>query len=284
MKSNGATDQRVKVLLEIGKAIQASLESKPKETFNSILSLIKTVVDYEFGTLFLLREDQGELEIVASKGEAVDLINKVNFDLGRGFSAWVARSQRPILLSDIHRTKRFEGDRIRCFLSVPLVLDSKSIGVMNFGHSEPGKFTESDLDLLSVIGSQISLIIEKLSLVTELRDTTIRLRETNKQLKEAQQKLIESEKLTAIGQVTASINHEINNPLTVISGNVQLLLATVDDEHVVDKLNIIFQQADKIAGITEKLRSMKSVVLEEYLPGDVSMIDINKSYAQEVEA
>ena len=42
-------------------------------------------------------------------------------------------------------------------------------------------------------------------------------------LEAAQQQLVRSEKLAAIGQLTASIAHEVNNPIAVIQGNLDLV-------------------------------------------------------------
>jgi two-component system NtrC family sensor kinase len=45
-----------------------------------------------------------------------------------------------------------------------------------------------------------------------------------RELREAQARLVEAQKLAAIGQLGAGVAHEINNPLTGILGNAQLLL------------------------------------------------------------
>lgn len=54
------------------------------------------------------------------------------------------------------------------------------------------------------------------------------LAETNARLRSTQQQLIQSEKMAAIGQLTAGIVHDVKNPLTVIKGVSDLLL-TEDD-------------------------------------------------------
>jgi C4-dicarboxylate-specific signal transduction histidine kinase len=49
---------------------------------------------------------------------------------------------------------------------------------------------------------------------------TAELREANRQLEATTKQLVMSEKLAAIGEITAGIAHEINNPVAVIQGNV----------------------------------------------------------------
>jgi two-component system NtrC family sensor kinase len=58
------------------------------------------------------------------------------------------------------------------------------------------------------------------------------LADTNERLRSTQEQLIQSEKLAAIGQLTAGIVHDVKNPLTVIKGVAELLLTedNLDDE------------------------------------------------------
>jgi signal transduction histidine kinase/HD-like signal output (HDOD) protein len=53
--------------------------------------------------------------------------------------------------------------------------------------------------------------------------------DVNRTLVDTQKKLTESESLARLGQMTAGAAHELNNPLTVISGRAQLLAATIND-------------------------------------------------------
>ncbi|MCX7742213.1 MAG: cache domain-containing protein, partial [Tepidimonas sp.] len=57
----------------------------------------------------------------------------------------------------------------------------------------------------------------------EVAERTRALQESNASLRRAQQQLVKSERLATIGQLTASIAHEINNPIAVIQGNLDLL-------------------------------------------------------------
>ncbi|MBU6413720.1 MAG: HDOD domain-containing protein [Planctomycetes bacterium] len=53
--------------------------------------------------------------------------------------------------------------------------------------------------------------------------------DVNRALVDAQKKLTESESLARLGQMTAGAAHEMNNPLTVISGRAQILAASITD-------------------------------------------------------
>lgn len=265
------------VLSEIAHLIQSSLDAD--QTFDAVLGLINEVVAFESGTLFLLDGESGQLKVVAIRGGKVDLIDSVGFGYGRGFSAWVAQERQPVLLSNIHRGKGFRERPFRSFLSVPLVAEGKLVGVVNLGHSCPEAFDEEDLDVLNIAVGQISVIVEKLLLVADLKRTKEELERVNLELRETQERLLESERLATLGQIAVSINHEVNNPLMIISGNAQLLLTQMKGagEGVGQKLQVILQQVERIAEITRQLRTIRQPVVEEYIPGDAKMIDLQNS-------
>ncbi|HRD85971.1 MAG TPA: histidine kinase dimerization/phospho-acceptor domain-containing protein, partial [Rubrivivax sp.] len=54
--------------------------------------------------------------------------------------------------------------------------------------------------------------------------------ERTRALEDAQAHLVRSEKMAAVGQLTASIAHEVNNPIAVIQGNLDLLRELVGPE------------------------------------------------------
>jgi K+-sensing histidine kinase KdpD len=87
---------------------------------------------------------------------------------------------------------------------------------------------------------------------------------------------IESERRGAIVETAVTVNHEINNPLTAILGNVQLLLMKNEglDEELKTKLKTIETAAMKIQGFTQKLLQMTTPRTVEYADG-TNMLDVN---------
>ncbi len=84
---------------------------------------------------------------------------------------------------------------------------------------------------------------------------TIELRAANQKLEETFKQLVMSEKLASIGEITAGVAHEINNPVAVIQGNVDVIRMTLgsDADEVQTELDLIDNQVMRIGAIVGKL-------------------------------
>ncbi len=85
----------------------------------------------------------------------------------------------------------------------------------------------------------------------------------------------DKERLGAIIETAVTVNHEINNPLTAILGNVQLLLLRDDElpEELKGKLKTIEASALKIKDVTQRLLELTSARSIHYAEG-TTMIDL----------
>lgn len=88
-----------------------------------------------------------------------------------------------------------------------------------------------------------------------LRDKTAQLEHHIQLLNQTRDKLIVHEKLASLGELTAGIAHEINNPAAVILGNAELIRFELGEhaDTVKDELDSIMQQIDRIRNITRSL-------------------------------
>jgi K+-sensing histidine kinase KdpD len=93
--------------------------------------------------------------------------------------------------------------------------------------------------------------------------------------KTADRELLDQERLAAVIEMAVTVNHEINNPLTAILGNVQLLLLKREDldEELQGKLKTIEQSAMKIKDVTQRLMKLNSTRSTSY-NGDTRMLDL----------
>ena len=88
-----------------------------------------------------------------------------------------------------------------------------------------------------------------------VEERTAQLQEANEKLETTYQQLVMSEKLASIGEITAGVAHEINNPVAVIQGNVDVVRLTLGEqaEPVKTELDLIDRQIMRIGGIVGKL-------------------------------
>ena len=63
----------------------------------------------------------------------------------------------------------------------------------------------------------------------DLENTNFRLNTAISELKETQSQLVQAEKMASLGQLTAGVAHEINNPINFVSANIQPLRYDVKD-------------------------------------------------------
>ncbi|MCH1919668.1 cache domain-containing protein [Shewanella sp. A3A] len=116
------------------------------------------------------------------------------------------------------------------------------------------------LDLLQRRNAQIQAAAEQLEMKVEqrtrsLQEKTEELQQNVKLLNETRHQLVTNEKLTALGELTAGIAHEINNPTAVILGNMELMRYELGDNAaaVEEEIELVIQQVGRISTIIRSL-------------------------------
>jgi len=87
----------------------------------------------------------------------------------------------------------------------------------------------------------------------ELQRATDQLSETNRQLQSSFQQLRRADRLSAVGQLAASLAHEIRNPLGSIEGAVDIVERTGDEDKRREFLGIIKKEAKRLNGLLANL-------------------------------
>jgi signal transduction histidine kinase len=111
-----------------------------------------------------------------------------------------------------------------------------------------------------------NIVLEK-----TVMERTLTLNKTLVDLKEAQSQLVDTEKMSSLGQLTAGIAHEINNPINFVSSNIPPLKQDLDD------INTIIKKYEEITpnNIIEKLKEIEALKIEldfEYLKTELPTI------------
>ena len=259
-------------LQKIGEILQKSLSSE--ETYSAVFDILDGIIEFDSATLFVYQPANDALEVAENRGpQVVDLVSDVAFTRGGGLSGWVASQREPIILATMGSARNSRG--FRSLISVPLWSGDKLEGVLNLGHKEPGFYQTVNRTDLERLGMQLSLIIEQLHLRTQLQDKNQLLEKTLQELRTAQDTLVEKERLAAIGQLVVRLNHEINNPLSIIISFIDLLTARCETDlpEITETLVKMRAAACRINEVTRKLEDLQTTEAEEYLEG-VKMLKI----------
>ena len=107
------------------------------------------------------------------------------------------------------------------------------------------------------IGRLAAHLDQLLDVIAEnTRNLDAKVAERTQALEAAQQQLVKSEKLATVGQLTASIAHEVNNPIAVIQGNLDLvreLLGETGAARVAPELKLMDEQIERMRLVVTQL-------------------------------
>ncbi len=156
---------------------------------------------------------------------------------GRGGVGWVAVHQQVLEVADVTADARFLAHEwwgrhgLRSFYGMPVVLDGALVAVLALAGREPFRFGPDDQDLLDSFCRQAGLAIRNAELFAAER---------------------QAEALRAVASLANAAAHEINNPLTIILGRLELLAphADADTRH---KLEAALAAASRIRTIVERM-------------------------------
>ncbi len=128
------------------------------------------------------------------------------------------------------------------------------------------------LDILGERNAQLMQWAENLDVKVARR--TIDLQKANEVLRTTQKQLVMAGKLAAIGQLTAGVAHEINNPVAVIQGNLDVIQDVLGGKSapVMNEISLIQEQVNRIRLIVTKVLQFARPA---EFAGYVEAVDVN---------
>ncbi|MEM6275432.1 MAG: cache domain-containing protein [Pseudomonadota bacterium] len=119
---------------------------------------------------------------------------------------------------------------------------------------EVARHLDNLLDQVKVRDADLRGYADNLNTVVEQR--TEELKEANRQLEATFAQLVMAEKLASVGEITAGVAQEINNPVAVIQGNLEVIrmrLSREQEEELRTELDLIDAQTHRINVMVGKL-------------------------------
>ncbi|MBI4588423.1 MAG: GAF domain-containing protein [Candidatus Rokubacteria bacterium] len=191
----------------------------------------------------------------ASSG-AVD-VEETPIPTKSGLALWLQATGRTLVLEEagfhlqleptIQESVR-ELETNRASMLIPLRLDGRLSGILVLGEKlSGGIFEQEEIELLEMLVGETAIALKNARLYEELRSQVDELQRT-------QQQLVQSTKLAAIGELAATVAHEINSPLTSILGYTGLLLKQAKPESAEhQKLSVIASESNRARKIIQDL-------------------------------
>lgn len=156
----------------------------------------------------------------------------------------------------------------RVVLGVPLVQRGKVQGLVVFADSERGRiFSAHEVDLAQAIAGQAATALENATLVRELESSL-------QELKETQDRLVQTARLSAMGELAAVVAHQINNPLTTIIVDTELML--LDEEQGSNNfhaLTAIHRAGKRAANVARRLLAIARPTDPNATPEMIDVVD-----------
>jgi two-component system NtrC family sensor kinase len=144
----------------------------------------------------------------------------------------------------------------RSVIGVPLLREGVSMGVLALTRSEPGSFTDKQIELLTTFADQAAIAIENVRLFESVEARTRELARSLQDLRTTQDRLVQTQKLASLGQLTAGIAHEIKNPLNFVNNFSGVSVELIDElQETVGRITADDKTIAEMTDLTNTLRS-----------------------------
>jgi serine phosphatase RsbU (regulator of sigma subunit)/anti-sigma regulatory factor (Ser/Thr protein kinase) len=139
---------------------------------DELLVRVQEILSVDTAAVLLLDPDAGELVARAAKGIEEEVEQGVRIPVGRGFAGRIAAERTPIFIPDVDHADvlnpLLRAAGIRSMLGVPLIVQSKVVGVLHVGTLHPRTFTSADAALLQLAAGRAAPAIEHAQLFDAL--------------------------------------------------------------------------------------------------------------------
>lgn len=199
-------DQDLSRMLDVIQSMNATLD--PDELFPMAIARVVEMFQAERGFL-ILGPDPESLRFQTAVSRDGQPLPEPKSQVSRAVIKRTAETREAVVTQNALTDSRFDGAAsvrtlgLCSVLCAPLIADGELLGVVYLDNREQsGVFGEQDRDVLMVFAGQAAVAIRNAQLFAEL--------------KRARRRLLQAERLRAVGQLAASIAHEVRTPIAAL--------------------------------------------------------------------
>ena len=164
-KQDGDRIARLEQLIEISRSLSSTLSLRP--LLHRIVVAAQELTGTEECSILLVDRKSGQLYFE----EATNLpgVHSIITPMEGSVAGWVVQTGEPLVVPDVRNDPRFDFSSkadeqssfiTRSILAVPLITRKGVIGVLEANNKQDGAFTDEDVELLSVLGSQAAVAVQ----------------------------------------------------------------------------------------------------------------------------
>ncbi len=216
-----------------------------------VVNRVRILVDAKGAELGLVDDKKELIEVLVSENPWQDY-RGYKFNFMQGVTGRVAATGKPLAIADFNAWAG-KGESVfkapfTTVAGVPLRLSGEIIGTLVVQDDRPYRsFTKEDIRTLELLVPQLAIFIRNARLYQELE-------ERMEAQRLAEERLVRSAKLAAVGEMAAAVAHELNNPLTTVTGFSELLLETMpEDSPEYEDMSMVLSEAQRSREVVRRL-------------------------------
>ena len=251
----------------------------PELAWGKTLEIMGAGLEWDAGTFWLVDKKSQMLQCLESwhdpSKDFTDFGKRPSLARGIGLPGRVWQSEEPLWIPDIVKEAStlqlsLPGDNVHAVFALPIKLRNEVLGVIEFFSTAVRELDDDVLKTAQAIGGEIGQFAERMRAEAALRQSEEHLRN---QAQELEQQLLASGRLVAVGELTASMAHEFNNPLGIILGFAQSLLDTlIPSDPNYQHVQIIAEEAKRCEKLVQELLEFGRPKSSDFILTDVEQI------------
>lgn len=229
--------------------------TKPQGLFR-VLENANQLIGADWCEVALLTPDRQSLVIQVALGTGIWTSEpQPNIDLSRYTDLAESIKTQSVVVRTIDASKMtngikqfLEATHCRSAVGIPINLRGQPQGIVVFADSRRGRvLNERDIDVGRAIVAQAATALSNAYLLHDLEQSFIKLKDT-------QERLVQTARLSAMGELAAAVAHQINNPLTTIMVDSEMMLLDESpDSQNYKSLQAIHRAGKRASGVARRL-------------------------------
>ncbi len=222
---------------------------------------------YELCSVFIADEN-GDLTISGFGGTSQNVVKRAmksfEYPVSGGITGLVFGTGESMVVNDVLQDSRYrsvKGWQAGSEMCVAIRDGENILGIVDVQSSSQNAFTHNDFIALESLAGILASVItsadqyQRLQVtISQLRSTQVELRARMEAQRSAENRLVQAAKLAAVGEMAAGIAHELNNPLTSVTGFTELALDAIPPDSQTRKdLEIVIREAVRARDVVRRL-------------------------------